>query len=739
MEVERLKSNLSRNVMCRLIAGALAIFMCITLFSEKIGKVEAGNPNQTRLSVSQISVGDGADYIYDSGVLKLKTDLTLNVNQDFSCSVLDTNGYNLIISGSKTLTCNTFKADGKSVKLLKDSNVVISGGYMNCGYLETVYGSTITINSKDTYCNNYSLYVGSLKNSADISITSGKGGIYSSGESVFSACKININSADTCVYLDSEYRDSTKFNTCTLNLKSEKLWGVYSDDAYIFFSGETDNVIESKLECIHSAYLDFDYGNYVLTSSDSSPMSATNELYVIETYIKSTGKESISVAEGGRLRVVNDCEFIDEPCNGVVVNGKIYDENGNEAVNSVLAPSYQSSTIKASEVTTNNLIVKSNADIIMDVPLTVNRIDSYNYRNITIKGSEPLTVKKYISSRNYVQEEGSSVEIKGSGLLASESITIAQGSKIDIDSPTEKVEDFVDPIYQSVMYSKGGINTAGDISVSSKGSGIYAINDINITGGSISVNAAKNSISSEKGNISIDESLKIHKPENGSVESVGKLNAAIVDNDNNASAVAMIKDASYVEKTNNDKIDDKKNDSSNNTTSNDSNSNGNNNTNDNSSADQKDDTSKPNPTYKNEWVDGKWYNENGVCEYAGTLTWKCNATGWWVEDSEGWYPVSQWQKIDGKWYYFTETGYMAYSEYRDGYWLGSDGALVDGYKGEWKSDGSGWWFEDESGWYPVSQWLWIDGKCYYFEADGYLATSKYIDGYWVGSDGAYSA
>ena len=141
-------------------------------------------------------------------------------------------------------------------------------------------------------------------------------------------------------------------------------------------------------------------------------------------------------------------------------------------------------------------------------------------------------------------------------------------------------------------------------------------------------------------------------------------------------------------------------------------------------------------SYKNEWVNGQWYDENGGTSYTAQGTWKSDSTGWWFEDSAGWYPVSQWQKIDGKWYYFLESGYMDYSEYRDGYWLGSDGAMVDGYYGEWKSDSKGWWFEDTSGWYPQSQWLWINGKCYYFESDGYLATSKYVDGYWVGADGA---
>ena len=126
------------------------------------------------------------------------------------------------------------------------------------------------------------------------------------------------------------------------------------------------------------------------------------------------------------------------------------------------------------------------------------------------------------------------------------------------------------------------------------------------------------------------------------------------------------------------------------------------------------------PKYSNEWVNGKWYNADGTQTYQGILEWKCNSTGWWVEDTTGWYPVSQWQKIDGKWYYFLDTGYMDYSEYRDGCWLGSDGAWVEEYYGgTWKSDGKGWWYEDAAGWYPQSQYLWIDGVNYYFGADGY--------------------
>ena len=138
------------------------------------------------------------------------------------------------------------------------------------------------------------------------------------------------------------------------------------------------------------------------------------------------------------------------------------------------------------------------------------------------------------------------------------------------------------------------------------------------------------------------------------------------------------------------------------------------------SADKKED--KKTPEYSNEWVDGKWYDQEGKQTYEGTLTWKNDENGWWVEDSAGWYPTSCWQKIDGKYYYFTESGYMDYSEYRDGCWLGSDGAWVeDYYGGHWCSNSIGWWYEDSSGWYPVSQYVWIDGTEYWFGADGYWA------------------
>ena len=126
------------------------------------------------------------------------------------------------------------------------------------------------------------------------------------------------------------------------------------------------------------------------------------------------------------------------------------------------------------------------------------------------------------------------------------------------------------------------------------------------------------------------------------------------------------------------------------------------------------------PKYSNEWVDGKWYNADGTQTYDGKLEWKSNETGWWIDDGTGWFPVDCWQKIDGKWYFFTAEGYMDYSEYRDGCWLGADGAWDEAYSGgHWMSDSTGWWYTDAAGWYPVSQYLWIDGVKYWFGASGY--------------------
>ena len=90
---------------------------------------------------------------------------------------------------------------------------------------------------------------------------------------------------------------------------------------------------------------------------------------------------------------------------------------------------------------------------------------------------------------------------------------------------------------------------------------------------------------------------------------------------------------------------------------------------------------------------------------------------------------------NGVWYYFNASGYMAESEWVDGYWCDSDGSCTYAGVGSWHSDGNGWWYQDSTGWYPSNMWQKIDGCWYYFESTGYMATNKYVDDYWIGANG----
>ena len=137
--------------------------------------------------------------------------------------------------------------------------------------------------------------------------------------------------------------------------------------------------------------------------------------------------------------------------------------------------------------------------------------------------------------------------------------------------------------------------------------------------------------------------------------------------------------------------------------------------------------------YKNEWVDHQWYDSNGNTSYKYKGYWKCNEKGWWFEDENGWYPQDQWQKIDGKWYFFDAIGYMAQNEYagswssysEGNWWVGDDGAWDGSEPGVWRLSSNGkWWFKDSTGWFAQSKWYKIRGTWYYFDDEGWWDESK---------------
>ena len=66
-------------------------------------------------------------------------------------------------------------------------------------------------------------------------------------------------------------------------------------------------------------------------------------------------------------------------------------------------------------------------------------------------------------------------------------------------------------------------------------------------------------------------------------------------------------------------------------------------------------------------------------------------------------------------------------------------SAVPAFAGEWKQDTKGWWWQEDNGSYPTSAWKEINGRQYYFGADGYLLTNTITpDGYTVNGDGAWT-
>lgn len=54
--------------------------------------------------------------------------------------------------------------------------------------------------------------------------------------------------------------------------------------------------------------------------------------------------------------------------------------------------------------------------------------------------------------------------------------------------------------------------------------------------------------------------------------------------------------------------------------------------------------------------------------------WKKDNTGWWYTEGKSY--AKGWREIDGKWYYFYSSGYMARNTTIDGYYLNGDGQWI---------------------------------------------------------------
>jgi len=56
----------------------------------------------------------------------------------------------------------------------------------------------------------------------------------------------------------------------------------------------------------------------------------------------------------------------------------------------------------------------------------------------------------------------------------------------------------------------------------------------------------------------------------------------------------------------------------------------------------------------------------------------------------------------------------------------------------WQQNSTGWWYQEDNGAWPAGTWKWIDGKCYYFDGNGYmLANTTTPDGFQVNANGEW--
>lgn len=65
------------------------------------------------------------------------------------------------------------------------------------------------------------------------------------------------------------------------------------------------------------------------------------------------------------------------------------------------------------------------------------------------------------------------------------------------------------------------------------------------------------------------------------------------------------------------------------------------------------------------------------------------------------------------------------------------GMGLTSYAAEWEQNNGQWQYEQDGGGYATG-WQWIDGKCYYFDTNGYMAANTVIDGYALNASGEWT-
>lgn len=133
------------------------------------------------------------------------------------------------------------------------------------------------------------------------------------------------------------------------------------------------------------------------------------------------------------------------------------------------------------------------------------------------------------------------------------------------------------------------------------------------------------------------------------------------------------------------------------------------------------------------WIGSYYVNASGARVKQGWV-FDEHYDSWFYFKEDGTYAENGWLTIQGNSYYFKTGGYLATSSWIDRYYVTATGKMA---KQEWLFDAkyNSWFYFKEDGTYAENGWLSIQGEDYYFKTGGYLATSSWIDHSYVKSDG----
>ena len=154
---------------------------------------------------------------------------------------------------------------------------------------------------------------------------------------------------------------------------------------------------------------------------------------------------------------------------------------------------------------------------------------------------------------------------------------------------------------------------------------------------------------------------------------------------------------------------------------------------------------------RNKWekINGSWYrfDETGIMlsktiyndyllQTSGAMAEKS-----WVKMDEKWHYATEsgkiirnkWEKINGSWYRFDETGIMLSKTIYNDYLLQTSGAMAEK---NWVKMDEKWYYADASGKIIRNKWEKINSSWYLFDKDGVMLSSQWKDKYYLKDSGA---